>query len=182
MNVPAFLYLMKKVIVNNQNFMKKILVLTILTSLIFSACKKELKEIGSPANKVEGIKASWTMTQAIQIDERSLTRESYNLTNYFISKGNMPNVTFTDNTFTVDTTGVPVNYFGGTSGTWSFDDPNAPLYVTFKSVEGNTVTLKLGGPIRPQDNLKLVRDVYLQCKNDKAPAIATSFVLTFNRK
>lgn len=162
--------------------MKKIIVLTILTGLFFSACKKELKEIGAPANKVEGITASWTMVQAVQVDERSLTRESYNLTNYFSSKGNMPNITFSGNTFTVDTTGVPVNFFGGTSGTWSFDDEAAPLYVTFKSVEGNTVKLKLGGPIRPQDNLKLVREVFLQCKNDKAPAIASSFVLTFNRK
>lgn len=162
--------------------MKKIILIGLLATLGLASCKKELKEIGAPASKVEGIVANWELSQAIQIDERSLTRESFNLTNFFLKKGKLPNITFGENTYTVDTAGLSFNFFGGPSGTWAFDDASAPSNITFTPTGGAPITLKLGGPIRPQDNLKISREVAEQCKNDKGPKVTYSFVLTFIRK
>lgn len=162
--------------------MKKIIFSALMAGLVLVSCKKEMKEIGAPASKVEGITASWELSQAVQIDERSLTRESYNLTRYFQKKGKLPNISFGENTYTVDTAGLSFNFFGGPSGTWAFDDAAAPSSITFTPTGGSPFTLKLGGPIRPQDNLKITREVAETCKNDKGPKVTYSFVLTFTRK
>ena len=163
--------------------MNKCITMSLLALLVLGACKKELKEIGAPASKVEGISASWEMIQAIQIDEKSLTRESFNLTPYFIKQGKLPNITFTADSFSVDTVGVSINFFGGTRGTWTFDNPSAPSSIQFLPNDAAAFTLNLGGPIRPGDNLKISKLVQAPCKGDTdGPGSVMSFVLTFNRK
>ncbi len=163
--------------------MNKWITITLLALLGLGACKKDLKEIGSPANKVEGISASWEMIQAIQIDEKSLTRESFNLTPFFIKQGKKPNITFTADSFSIDTAGVSINFFGGTRGTWSFDNAAAPSSIHFVPNDAPAFTLNLGGPIRPGDNLKISKLVQAPCKGDTdGPGSVMSFVLTFNRK
>lgn len=163
--------------------MNKWFTMSLLALLGLSACKKELKEIGSPASKIEGIAETWEMIQAVQIDERSLTRESFNLTPFFIKQGKMPNITFTADSFSVDTAGVSINFFGGTRGTWSFDNPPAPAAINFVPNDAPAFTLNLGGPIRPGDNLKISKLVQAPCKGDTdGPGSVMSFVLTFNRK
>ena len=91
--------------------------------------------------------------------------------------------TLASGNFTVDTAGVSINFFGGTKGTWAFDNNNAPSSITFTPIDAAAFTLNLGGPIRPSDNLKISKLVKAPCKGDTdGPGAVMSFVLTFNRK
>ncbi len=177
------MYLMTRAVAIKMKNMNKGISIALLALLSLGACKKELKEIGAPSNKVEGINATWEMIQAIQIDEKSLTREAFNLTPFFIKQGKMPNITFSADSFTVDTAGVSINFFGGTKGTWAFDNTEAPSAINFTPADAAAFTLNLGGPIRPGDNLKISKLVKAPCKGDSdGPGAVMSFVLTFNRK
>ncbi len=158
---------------------KMSLVLSLSFLLALSACKKDIKEIGMPGSKVEGIKATWVLTKAVQVDELSLTKEAANIYGYFASSSKLPNITFTDTTYSVDTTGLDLNFFGAASGTWAFDDPEFPSTITFNPEGASSFELKLNGPIRPQDNLRLSKEVHKSCKGKATWAM--SYNLEFKR-
>ncbi len=151
----------------------------ILGTMVVS-CKKDLKEIGPPASKMEGMKASWVLTKAVQIDELSLTKESANVFGFLSSSPNLPNIVFSDSTYAVDTVGLKLNFFGDVSGKWSFDNPLYPSKVNFVPSKGAPFSLKLGGPIRPQDNLKLSKEIKVSCGGEDN--LVLSYVLEFMRK
>ncbi len=150
------------------------------TFLMLGACKKDVKEIGMVASKVEGVKANWELSKAVQVDEQSLTKESANITGFFNKAGKLPNISFSDTTYTVDTAGLSFNFFGSASGTWKFDDQEFPSKITFTPNGGNAFDLKLNGPIRPQDNLRLSKEITHSCKG-KATWVM-SYNLEFTRK
>ena len=122
--------------------MKKIYILAFITAFIFYGCKKvyEDKPIGDPiyttANLMKILNGKWVLSNAIQVDEKSLTKESIDITDFYSSQAGsqLPNITFNiaDKTFISDTTGVVENYFG-TAGTWILDDPNYPTKITLIS-------------------------------------------------
>jgi len=160
--------------------MKKYIILLVATTLGLAACKKELKEIGAPASKVEGIMADWDLLKATQVDELSLTKESANIYSFLAGSGKLPNISFSDSTYSVDTVGLKFNFFGGPSGKWRFDNPALPAKITFMPDGADAFTLKLNGPIRPQDNLRLSKEVILNCK--AKDNLLMSYVLEFKRK
>ena len=160
--------------------MKKYIILLVATTLGLAACKKELKEIGAPARKVEGIKSDWDLLKAPQVDELSLTKESANIYSFLAGSGKLPNISFSDSTYSVDTVGLKFNFFGGPSGKWRFDNPAFPAKITFMPDGADAFTLKLNGPIRPQDNLRLSKEVILNCK--AKDNLLMSYVLEFKRK
>ena len=112
------------------NMNNKIIVGLAIVGLMIASCKKDVKEIGAPASKMEGIKASWILTKAVQVDELSLTKESANVYSFFSSSSNLPNIVFSDSTYTVDTVGLKLNFFGGVSGKWAFDNPLYPAKIS----------------------------------------------------
>jgi hypothetical protein len=162
------------------NMKNTIIIGLAIVGTIIASCKKDLKEIGNPASKMDGIKASWVLTKAIQIDELSLTKESANVFGFFSSSASLPNILFSDSTYTVDTVGLKLNFFGDVSGKWSFDNPLYPSKVNFVPSNGTPFTLKLGGPIRPQDNLKLSKEIKVSCGGEDN--LVLSYVLEFMRK
>ncbi|MFN9519436.1 MAG: DUF5004 domain-containing protein [Bacteroidota bacterium] len=107
--------------------------------LLWGACEKpydETKKIGPPRFNPEQImtvlEGKWQMLSAKQVDEKSLTKESIDITDFFTQEpgSNVPTLFFkSDFTFTADTTGVAVDYFGVTSGKWNFDDPAYPTVI-----------------------------------------------------
>ncbi len=161
------------------NKIKLSVLLSLAVVLLIGACKKDIKEIGLPGSKVEGIKASWVLTKAVQVDELSLTKEAANIYGYFSNSSKMPNITFTDSTYSVDTAGLELNFFVAPNGTWSFDDPEFPSTITFNPEGGSSFELKLNGPIRPQDNLRLSKEVHKSCKGKATWAM--SYNLEFKR-
>jgi len=160
--------------------MKNTTVLIALAFFMLGACKKDVKEIGMVASKLEGVKASWELSKAVQVDEQSLTKESANITGFFTKAGKLPNISFSDTTYTVDTAGLSFNFFGGAAGTWKFDDQEYPSKITFMPTGGASFDLKLNGPIRPQDNLRLSKEITHSCKG-KATWVM-SYNLEFTRK
>lgn len=160
--------------------MKKYILILVAASLSLAACKKEIKEIGAPASKVEGIKADWDLLKATQVDELSLTKESANIFSFLAGSGKLPNISFSDSTYSVDTVGLKFNFFGGPSGKWYFDNPAYPAKITFRPDAADAFTLKLNGSIRPQDNLKLSKEVILNCK--AKDNLVISYVIEFKRK
>lgn len=154
--------------------------IAVAIGLTLGACKKDVKEIGAPASKMEGIKAHWELSKAVQVDELSLTKEAANIYGYFTSAAKLPNITFTDSTFAVDTAGLGYNFFGGTTGKWVFDDPQFPSNITFTPDGASAFTLKLNGPIRPVDNLRLTKEIHKTCKTK--PTWVMSYNLEFVRK
>jgi hypothetical protein len=157
---------------------KAIIIASIFLSII--ACKKEIKDIGTPSSKVDGIQAKWGLTSCTMIDELSLVKEATSMGDFFTTK-KAPNITFETvggiKKYTVDTANVLVNFFQAPSGTWSFDNDEYPTMVKFIPDGGVEFSLPLGATVRTVDTfLKLRKPVY--CGGE----LKFSYVLEFERK
>ncbi|MFA9214981.1 MAG: hypothetical protein ACEQSR_14265 [Candidatus Methylacidiphilales bacterium] len=167
-------------IINQAKSMKAIIIASIFIG--FMACKKEIKDIGVPSSKLEGLQASWKLTSCSMVDELSLTKESVKMGDVF-TKGsiNTPNIKFETvagiRKYTVDTTNLLVNFFQKPTGTWNFDSDEFPTLIQFVPDGGTAFELPLGGPIRTVDAvLKLRKPIY--CGGE----LKFSYVLEFERK
>jgi hypothetical protein len=117
--------------------------------LLSAACKKPYdydKEIGAPKYSIENLNTAilgkWVMSEAKQTDEKSLTKEAIDITDFFIADGaSAPNITFsaTGNSFTIDTTGLLINFFSVDNGKWKFDDLRYPTKIELTDVNDNMV-------------------------------------------
>lgn len=136
--------------------MKKIIFVAIICVTLFNGCKKvyEDKAIGPPIYTTEKLNAvlngKWILSNATQVDEKSLTKETIDITDFYTAElgSQLPNITFNTaaKTFTSDTTGVIVKYFG-TGGTWAFDDDNYPKKIILTTGSG-TVDLPIGSNLQ----------------------------------
>ena len=144
--------------------MKRIYILTIITAFAIYGCKKpyEDKAIGDPIYTTENLmkilNGKWVMSSALQLDEKSLTKESIDITDFYTSQAgsHLPNIIIntTDHTYTSDTAGVVANYFG-TAGTWALDDPDYPKKIWL--INGvDTIILPIG------KNLQTIGGGYLE--------------------
>lgn len=131
--------------------MKKITYI-ILLSLSITACKKDFykQDIGSdiyPSSlNYKNIQGKWNLNSVVQTDEKSLIKESLTITDFF-DNSSKPNISFSingaDTTFSVDTAGLLINYFGDISGKWSFDNPEYPKSINLKTTNGSQIILPI---------------------------------------
>jgi hypothetical protein len=169
-------------IINQAKGMKAIIIASILISVI--ACKKEIKDIGLPSSKIDGITAKWELKRCSMVDELSLIKETTTMGDFFTVKNSsktQPNITFTYannvGNYTVDTANVLMNFFQAPAGKWSFDNNDFPTLVTFIPNGGTEFSLPLGATIRTVDSvLKFRKPVY--CGTE----LKFSYVLEFERK
>lgn len=129
--------------------MKKIGIIICVLAL-FNSCKKPYdydKEVAAPISTPEKIAASiegtWYMNSASEVDEKSLVKESIDISDFLTSEtGLVPNITFktSENTFTIDTTGVVKNFFKVNNGKWRFDDDRYPSKITLLDLSNNVIT------------------------------------------
>lgn len=162
--------------------MKKILLAVLVLTLFgTSACKKEYESIGLPASKIDGVVARWVLTDFIITDKATIVEESMDMKDYFAGSTALPNIVFsisgTDTSYACDTTGLPFNIFGTTSGKWRFDDVNFPTKIVLIPSNGDaTVEFKLLAPIRTVDNsLKISKSI--TCNGNEV----FTYDLSFNR-
>lgn len=133
---------------------------------VISSCRKEYKEIGEIPSKVEGITASWVLNMCEVIDKGGIIEETMEITPFFYSDTKMPNIVFkmegNQGTYTCDTSNVAFQFFGGTKGTWQFDNADFPTKVMLKpSGSTETLTFPLVATIRPTDTfLKMDKSVF----------------------
>ncbi len=146
--------------------------------LLWSACEKpydEDKKIGpplySPDQLLTIISGKWQMQSAKQVDEKSLTKETIDITDFFTQEtgSNNPTIEFkADKTFIADTAGVAVNYFGVTSGKWVFDDPTYPTKINLSDANDQVIgSISIGTNLLGA-NPKLLYTKTSMCGSDKA--------------
>ena len=147
----------------NMKTINKFLALTIVCcSVLFFACKKDIKDIGAVQSQVDGIKGKWEVVKVVMNDSTTSTPDPVEVTDFFQASTKMPNISFniTDKTYTSDATGVAYDFFGAT-GTWAFDDPQFPKTITFTPQGGTAFTMGMMAPIRLVDSrLKIQKYMY----------------------
>ncbi|MCS3802150.1 DUF5004 domain-containing protein [Niastella sp. OAS944] len=112
--------------------MKKILVLPILCSLLFFACKPEL--LIAPLEPAKDLSGSWQIIKA--------TRNGTDLTMRF--NFSQFRIRFTDSTYTIDSL---VPFIVNRSGKWAFDDPTYPFTLSFQATDSSAKTSPLLFPV-----------------------------------
>lgn len=159
--------------------MKKIIAVFFLISML-GACQKEYKEIGNAPSKIEGITAKWVLHSCSVIDKGGFIEETVEITPFFTSSPKLPNISFTMEAgvgrYTCDTSNIAFNFFGGTSGTWSFDNNEFPtkLLITPNGSEQGIV-MPLAATIRPTDTyLKIDQSVL--CGTTEKAVYRLSFI------
>jgi hypothetical protein len=169
--------------------MKKIQILglfIITVSVLVTGCKKPYdydKEVAASVSTPEKIAASingtWRMNSAVEIDEKSLVKESMDIADFLTSDmGAVPNITFntTDNTFTVDTNGLVQNFFKVDHGKWNFDDARYPSKVILTDIDNNPILDVVIGKnlLSPNPQLDFVDGV--KCGAEMAISYSVSFI------
>lgn len=124
--------------------------------MLSMACKKpyEDKSIGDPIYSADQLKSAlngkWIVSKAAQVDEKSITKEEIDITDFFLQEpgSQMPNIVFNtaSSDFTSDTTGVAIQYFNST-GKYYFDDNEYPKNIILVSGT-DTITLPIGSNIQ----------------------------------
>lgn len=165
--------------------MKKIVIAVLAISLFgASACKKEYESIGTPSSKIDGVVSRWVLSDFVMTDNATIVEEKMDMKEYFDASGSLPTIQFTisgaDTTYACDTTGLPFNIFGTTSGKWRFDDVNFPTKIILMPTNGDpTVELNLLAPIRTVDNSLKVSKV-ISCKGNAVFSYDLSFIRSVN--
>ena len=139
----------------------------ILSSVLFYACKKDIKEAASVQSQINGIKGNWEVVKAVMNDTTATTPDPVDVTDFFQASTKMPNINFnvSDNTYTSDVNGVAYDFFG-TSGKWAFDDVQYPTNITFTPQGGTPFTMGMMAPIRIVDT-RLKVQKYMYCDSAK---------------
>ena len=112
--------------------MKKILVLPILCSLVFFACKPEM--LIAPSEPVKDLSGSWQIIKA--------TRNGTDLTLRF--DFSRFRIRFTDSSYTIDN---PVPFIVSRNGKWAFDDPTYPFTLSFQATDSSAKSSPLLFPV-----------------------------------
>ena len=151
--------------------MKKINISIILTivfcSVLFYACQKDIREVGSVQSQIGGIKGNWVLVKAKMNDSTATVPDPVEVTDFFQASTKMPNINFniTNNTYTSDVSGVAYDFFGAT-GKWAFNDAQFPTNIIFTPQGGTAFTMGLMAPIRVVDS-RLKIQKYMYCDTAK---------------
>ncbi len=161
----------------NKNF---IYIMLAIIGTLTAACKKEYKEIGEIPSKIEGITATWVLNKCSSVDKASIVEESWDITSFFYTTQKLPNITFvmegSIGTYSCDTSLVAYQFFGGTKGTWQFDNNEFPQSVILHpSGSTETIVLPLAKTIRPTDTYLEV-DKSVTCKGKETSVYRLSFI------
>lgn len=160
--------------------MNKIYILLIAIGMMATACRKEYKEIGDIPSKVDGITATWVLQSCTSVDKAAIIEEQLDITSFFYSKGKMPNITFvmegSIGTYSCDTSNVAYQFFGGTKGSWQFDNTEFPTQLILTpNGSTQTITLPLVSTIRPTDPYLKV-DKSVSCGGKETSVYRLSFI------
>ncbi|GAB5556256.1 MAG: hypothetical protein SchgKO_04690 [Schleiferiaceae bacterium] len=155
--------------------MKKFSLIISLLILI-TACKPEIKDIGTRYAPTDGIPGTWSIYKIEMIDQTVPVPETEDVTRAFEAMGN--NLTLTikeDGTYTVDETWYGPDFFG-TSGTWMLNAEEYADSITFYTAEGDTSGMALLNMVRAIDPYFGVKAQRNKCDKNYA-----AYDLTFSR-
>lgn len=128
--------------------MKNTLYFCLSLFVLVMACKKPY-DYDNPTTTVyseeklnQAINGTWVMNTATQIDEKSVVKESIDITDFFLEDGaKAPNINFNtaNYTFSVDTAGLKINYFTVANGKWRFDDVRYPTQIILTDMQDASI-------------------------------------------
>tara|TARA_R110002124_G_scaffold204981_1_gene371297 strand:- start:846 stop:1328 length:483 start_codon:yes stop_codon:yes gene_type:complete len=153
-----------------------LLIIFCLASLI--SCKPDdPKSIGPKYDTSEGISGSWEIHSLEVVDETLPVPETRDISDYFITQNSKLGISFNveDNSYTVDNAQEPANPFGST-GLYSFDDPDYPSQMTLFSSTQDTVVLHLNNIVRSIDPY-----MGYKIKKEACGGLYASYIYTFRR-
>jgi hypothetical protein len=162
------------------NMKKYLFILGTAISLLVVSCRKEYKEIGEVPSKIDGITANWVLSSCKVVDKASVVEEVMDITSFLNQSGKLPNVSFEIKsgigTYTCDTSNVAYSFFGGTSGTWTFDNAEFPKSILIQP-KGSTkaIVYPLAATIRPTDTyLQIEKSIF--CNGTEKAVYRLSFI------
>lgn len=156
--------------------MKKLLFIASM-ALVFNACEKPLEEIYEASSKLEGINDEWVLAKVDQYDPNN-KELVIDVSSVFANDNIELNMSSEDFTFSYNQDNP---LYMGTSGTWSFDDNEAPTELNFAAVNDsdtvyyNCPLLRTVRSIDPTLEFSLIRE----CDNGNP---TTVYHFTFQRK
>jgi len=158
------------------------LILFIAVAGIFSSCREDrVTDIGTPFSKIEGLTmAPYELTTVSIIDGVDPARAQRDFTSFYLGGEQILSIDFSDDmTFTVIQGDMGLNFLPE-SGTWSFDNPDAPSQIILNDGTTNQV-LNLNAPTRKVDpTLEFSYDKY-SCEIDGEVTAVYSYSAVFDR-
>jgi len=158
------------------------LILFIALAGIFNSCREDrVTEIGTPFSKIEGLTmAPYELTNVSIIDGVDPARAERDFTNFYIGGEQILRIDFSDDmTFTVIQGDMGLNFLPE-SGTWSFDNAEAPSQVILNDGTTSQI-LNLNAPTRKVDpTLEFSYDKY-SCEIDGEITAVYSYSAVFDR-
>lgn len=128
---------------------------------MLGSCKKRPTLDPAPS-KIEGISANWELTRVDQIDvfNKLVYVESdslLNITKSFIGSKTPMQINITGGGAYTITAGVAATMFKKTSGTWAFNNNEAPERLILDRGTADEMAYKIMKPIRPQDQFLVLK-------------------------
>lgn len=160
----------------------RFLLLVSLVAISITSCKEDDDtEIGDPFSKIEGLTATdWIVAEVFLVDESNPAKPERDISNYYTSTANRLEMSYNiDGTFVV-TAGDGLNFFPS-SGSWMFDNDQAPTAIILTSDEGVT-EMPLAGPTRISDAQLKIQFVKEYCQVEGVSKGKLGYRLVFNRK
>lgn len=154
----------------------------LLILVLAASCNKDdIPPIGEPFDKVEGLTATeWIISEAYLVDESNPAKPERNISDFYTT-GDRLEINFNgDGTFEV-TPGAGLNFFPE-SGTWAFDNNNAPTEIILTDQNMVQTVAPLGGPTRISDPQLKINFAKRFCDEDGEQKAALGYRLVFNRK
>lgn len=98
-----------------------------LIAWAFCACDDDDYSLGTPSDKTAALVGEWTM-KSVHLTDEAGTKKEMDITSFF--HFDSYKVTFkSDKSFTIEGSTSTPNFVGLYSGTWSYDDAEAPLLI-----------------------------------------------------
>ncbi|HEY8404975.1 MAG TPA: DUF5004 domain-containing protein [Flavobacteriales bacterium] len=160
--------------------MKKIYYIAI--ALLIASCKPEIKgELGEPFNKMEAMNGMWELSAFMQRDENNPIKEVRDMSEFYIVPGEVSTrFQFNSDDMTYTVVPGPGRNFFGNSGTWHFDNSEAPSYIILEN-ETDTFEVKLGSSPRSYTSY-LTLELPRYCVDNSGNSTPTvTYIFTINR-
>lgn len=165
--------------ISKYRIFKSCLISGVLAVLLTACFPDELKDIGLPFSKKEGITGEWKVISVTQVDEiakkEGATSFSIDLTDMF-GFSDFEIAFNADGTFSVNENPSPA--FIDLSGTWAFDDDEFPKEVLLKAENSDEVTSRFALHKVPAPG----RNLEIKFQRLKGEDVVISYIYVLSKK
>ncbi|MCB0737007.1 MAG: DUF5004 domain-containing protein [Bacteroidetes bacterium] len=135
--------------------MNRIYTLAFVVLISLTACQPDERTLAPAGSKLEGINATWVLDKVISTD--STTEIKIDITSYYLQDNLVPELVMNSENLSYTFNAQGKKNYLGTSGTWKFDDDEAPTNIELVNENNETVLLNLHKTIRPVDQTLAVQ-------------------------